>query len=194
LNNEIIQSRDVMLLPEYQIGLISQTGNAYEYRLNDAKYPISKIYEAAVLSGFRNKKDASKQINFLGDENEIVRYWAILGLRSQSSAVLQKYSDEISTAMNDAYPPVVITASAILFQLTGDKEAEEKLKNFCKNENQELALMTINYLLYVDNKQPFVDTIKMVHKNKASAYQIKAACMDLLGSMGLVPNNMENRE
>ena len=55
----------------------------------------------------------------------------------------------------------------------------------------DLALMAINYLLYIDNKSPFIETIKRVHEMKDRNYNVKAACMDFLGSLGLVPNNPE---
>ena len=91
--------------------------------------------------------------------------------------------------MNDEYPPIAITASAIVWQESGSKTAEENLKRYCASENMDLALMAINNLLYMKNKQPFIETIKAVHEMKGRNYNVKAACMDFLGSLGLVPNN-----
>jgi ribosomal protein S8 len=54
--------------------------------------------------------------------------------------------------------------------------------------------MAINYLLYTKNKEPFIETIRAVHKMNDKDYNVKAACMDFLGSLGLVPNNPEYRE
>jgi hypothetical protein len=96
--------------------------------------------------------------------------------------------------MNDEYPPVAVTAAAIAWQRYGNALARETLKRFIANENPDLSLMAINYLLYCDQKQPFIETIKSVHDMTGKAYTIKAACMDFLGSLGLVPNNFENRE
>jgi len=194
MKTEILRSRDVLLLPEYEIGLIPETTTPYEYRLTNQNYPVAEIYKAASLSGFRGKDIAEQQIKLLSSTNKIVRYWAILGLRSQSMEDLKPFSASIIQAMNDSYPPVAVTASAILYQESGNKSAEENLKKQCAGANMDLALMAVNYLLYVDRKQPFAEVIQSVHKMKGSNYNVKAACMDFLGSLKLVPNNPDYRE
>jgi len=194
LKNEVLQARDILFLPEYEIGLISETTTPYEFRLINKNYPIAEIYKAASLSGFRGKEITEQQIKLLSSANKIVRYWAILGLRSQSQKDLKPFSASILRAMNDSYPPVAVTASAISYQEFGNKSAEENLKKQCAGSNMDLALMAVNYLLYVDNKQPFTEVIQSVHKMKGSNYNVKAACLDFLGSMGLVPNNSDFRE
>jgi arylsulfatase A-like enzyme len=194
LRTEVLESRDVMFLPEYEIGLLADTTTAYEFRLNEQNYPLHEIYEAASLSGLRGKEITEKQIKLLADPDKIVRYWAITGLRSQSPEDLNPYSGKIIRAMQDDYPPVAVTASAIAYQEFNHKQAEENLKHYCAEENKDLALMAVNYLLYTDRKDPFVKTIESVHQTEGRTYEIKAACMDFLGSMGLVPNNPDYRE
>ncbi|MFY9150540.1 MAG: sulfatase [Prolixibacteraceae bacterium] len=194
MKTEILQARDVLLLPEYEIGLISEKTTPYEFRLTDKSYPVAQVYDAASLSGFRGKDIAEKQIGLLGNSNKIVRYWAILGLRSQNAEVLRSYPKQISLAMNDPYTPVAVTASAIAFQEFGNETSEENLKKFCIDQNLDISLMAINYLLYIRNKQPFVETIKNVHEKTDRDYNVKAACMDFLGSLGLVENNMKNKD
>jgi hypothetical protein len=54
--------------------------------------------------------------------------------------------------------------------------------------------MAINYLLYLENRQPFAETIREVHQMKDRDYNVRAACMDFLGSLGLVPNTPDYRE
>jgi hypothetical protein len=159
--------------------------------LDDRKYPIEEIYKAASLSGFRGKDITAKQINLLDNSDNIVRYWAMIGLRAQSSKDLKPYSNVIIKAMNDNYPPVAITAAAIAYQEFNNKLAEENLKEFCLNKNNDLALMAINYLLYVKNKQPFIETIQSVRKMKDASYNVKAACLDFLGSLELIPNVLD---
>ena len=194
LTTEVMESRDVMFLPEYEIGLLPDTTTAYEFRLKNKNYPLSEIYDAASLAGFRGEEITRQQIKMLKSLNKIVRYWAVIGLRSQNPVDLKPYSGYILEAMNDAYPPVAITASAIAYQLSGNKSAEENLKLSCAGDNMNLALMAINYLLYIENRQPFVETIRRVHEAEGRDYNVKAACMDFLGSLGLVPNNPDYRE
>jgi len=194
LDEEVMRSRDVMFLPEYEIGLISKTGSPYEFRLDKKKYPLKEIYSAASLSGKRGREVAEKQIQLLKSDNNIVRYWAMIGLRCQHPDILQPYKHEILLAMDDPYAPVAITASAISYQFFNSTSAENKLKAFCKDDNMDLALMAINYLLYTDNKQAFIETISEVHEMPGRTYNVKAACMDFLGSLGLVPNNPDYSE
>ena len=194
LDDEVLNSRDVMFLPEYEVGLISKTTTAYEFRFCDENYPIKEIYKAASLSGKRGPDIAGKLIQLLKNENKIVRYWAAIGLRSQDSTVLKQYKPILLKLMDDQYPPVEITAAAIDYQIFNNEKAEEHLKTWCTSDNKDLALMTINYLLYVTNKQPFIETIKSVHGMNGRVYDVKAACMDFLGSLGIVPNNPDYAE
>lgn len=191
---EMLKSRDVLLLPEYEIGSISGTTTPYEFRLKNKSFPVAEIYKAASLSGFRGKDITAKQIMLLDHANKIVRYWAIIGLRSQSQDDLMPYSGAIINAMSDAYHPVAITAAAIAWQEYSSELAKETLKKYIADENPDLSLMAINYLLYCDQKQQFIETIRTVHDMTGRIYNVKAACMDFLGSLGLVPNNFEYRE
>jgi arylsulfatase A-like enzyme len=194
MKQEILESRDVMFLPEYEIAGLSEKTAAYEFRLGKEKYPLEAIYEVASLAGFRGKEVAAKQIEFLKSPNTIVRYWAILGLRSQNQDILKSFSDVILKSMNDNYPPVSLTSAVIAYEMFSNKTAEENLKKFCAHENLQISLMAINYLLYTKNREPFVETIREVQKMKDCDYNVHAACMDVLGSLGLVPNTPDYRE
>jgi len=193
LKEEVLNSRDIMFLPEFEVALLSDTTTAYEFRRNQENYPLEDIYEVASLSGFRGKEVTAKQVQALESQDKIIRYWAILGLRSQSAENLKPYSDVILQKMNDSYPPVAVTASAIACEIFGNEAATENLKAFCADKDLNISLMAINYLLYTTNKQPFVETIKKVHGMEDRDYNILAACMDFLGSLGLVPNNPDFR-
>jgi hypothetical protein len=178
LKNEIIGSRDVLLLPEYEIGKISENSTPYEFRLDEEAYPISEIYEAASLSGFRGEETAQKQVLLLKYENPFIRYWAIVGLRSQEKVLKEVYKEPIIEALNDSYPPVAVTAAAIAYRSFGNKKAEALLNEFIQQENQDLALMAINYLLYTDNIEPFIESVRNVQNRKTSMYRVTSACAD----------------
>jgi arylsulfatase A-like enzyme len=188
MKNEIIESRDVMLLPEYEINLISKSTTPYEFRLNDNNYPIEKIYEAASLSGMRGNNVTKKQIALLANPNKIIRYWAITGLRSQHPDDLQSYSGEIVNAMEDDYPPVAVTASVIAYDVFENKIAEEKLKLFCANEDKYISHMAMHYLIYVENKQPFINTAREVYRCSPHSDQYaRHAAWCFLDMLGLIP-------
>jgi hypothetical protein len=193
LRSEILGSRDVMFLPEYEVGLLD-TVPAYEFRLNDEKYPLAEIHEAASLSGFRGKDITEKQVKLLSHQVKYMRYWGAIGLVSQKNEDLKSNAEEIIKAMEDDYPPVAVTAAAIAYQEFDNSRAFEKLKKYCDDENLDIALMAINYLKYMDNKEPFAETIKAVRKKPGLNYEIKAASVDFLGILGLVPNTPEYAE
>jgi arylsulfatase A-like enzyme len=193
LKNEILNSRDVMLLPEYEIGLISKKTTPYEFRLNNTNYPIAEIYDAAILSGIRSADIAKKQIELLKSSNKIVRYWAMVGLRSQSKKVLKPYSKIIENAMNDDYSPVAVTAAAVAFECFENKEAINIMNKFCMDKNHEIALMAINYLLYVSDKKPFIETIESLLKNNAE-YKISSAVTDFFVCAGKLENLGDTEE
>jgi hypothetical protein len=189
LDEEVMNSRDVMFLPEYEIAMLSDSTTAYEFRMNEDNYPLEAIYEAASLCGFRGKEETAQQVEWLGNPNNIIRYWAILGLRSQNMNDLKPHSEKIAEMMDDKYPPVAVTASAIIWELENSESSAENLKKFCASKNLNISLMAVNYLLYSDNKEPFVETIRTVHEMEDRDYNVRAACMDFLGSLRLVPNN-----
>lgn len=194
LEMEIVRSRDILFLPEFELGKISRSTTPYEFRLKEEDYPLEVIYKSASLSGFRGKDIAAKQTELLSDPDKIVRYWAALGLRSQSEDDLKPFAGSIIEAINDDYPPVSITASAVAYEYFSNRQAEETLKKFCAGENMDNALMAINYLLYSKNKEPFTETIKSVYEMEGRNYNVRAACLDFLGSLGLVPNTFEYRD
>ncbi|MCX6309715.1 MAG: sulfatase, partial [Bacteroidia bacterium] len=182
LKAEIFQSRDIMLLPENELVEISKTTTPYQFRLDQNKYPLEEIYDAVSLSGFRGKDITAKQIKLLQHSNNVVRYWAMIGLRAQSSKDLKSYKKVIVKAMNDAYQPVAITASAIAYEEFENEEAKENLKNFSFGKNDYFALMAVNYMLYVTNKQPFIETMQKLQTLKGLKYEVKAASLDFLGN------------
>ena len=189
----ILASRDVMFLSEFEIGVISEKTTPYEFRLMPEKYPLEKILSSASLAGFQGKDIAARQVKLLANADKTVRYWAALGLRSQTRAVLAAHRANLVKAMKDNHPPVVITVSAILYDHFKDKTAFSILEGYCKDNNAHLALMAINYLLYVDDPEPFIETVKEVKDRERLDYNISAACKDFLGRLGLIPNNFENR-
>ncbi|WP_321996600.1 sulfatase-like hydrolase/transferase [Draconibacterium orientale] len=194
LDENLLNARDVMFLPEYEIGLISKNTTPYEYRLNKKEYPFEEIYSAASMSGKRGQSFAEKQVKLLNSENRIVRYWAIMGLHSQPAEILEASRQNIEKAMKDDYPLVRIGAAAIAYQQWNNGQAKEILAESCRSENMDIALFAINFLMYIDNKEPFIQTIRGVHDLPNRNYNVKAACMDFLGSLDLVPNNYEFRE
>ncbi|WP_372756146.1 sulfatase [Mariniflexile sp.] len=190
LDMEIQKARDVHFIPEYEIGLISKNETLYEYRMDDDNYPINRVYSAASLSGKQGKNIVEKQIKLLESYNKLERYWAAVGLMSQDVNFIKHHVNHLEKALKNTYPPVAITAAAILYKNFNTDKAFEVLKNFSESDNMDLALMSINYMIYMENKKPFIETIKNVLAMPKRNYNVKAACLDFLGILGLVDNNI----
>lgn len=193
LDDEILTAKDAHFMPEYELGLISKSGNPYEFRLDKTKYPFEEIYKAASLSGKRGEKITRSQVKLLKSENRFVRYWAIVGLRSQKPEFLIPFQQEIKSALDDDYMPVSVYASAIAYENFECAKAENLLKEYSKSENLQIALMAINQLLYVSNKEPFIETIMAVQAMPGRTYTVKAACFDFLGILNLVKNDFDHQ-
>src|SRR5690625_4112639 len=194
LENEILSSKDIMFIPEYELNNISTFGNAYEYRLNNENYPIDKIYKAIKLSGFRGENILLEQVDLLKCENKFVRYWALIGLRSQPSEYLTSHLNSLRKYLEDENEPNVIVAAAILNEISQNKEAEKILRNFISSSDNNLALTAINFVLYSKKKELFIDSIIGKYGDSNSDYKVKAGCLDVLGVLGLIPNTPDFRD
>lgn len=191
LDEHILRSRDVLFLPEYELEKISNSSTPYEFRQEDSNYALEEIYAVAKLAGIRDRAVMLRQLAYMKSENELVRYWAALGLRAQDKESLLPFAERILKNLDDTYPPVSITMAAILYDLNQSKKAEEVLKYSVLNSDKHLALMTINYLIYAENKSPFIDVVTQVYERQKDDYNTSAASKDFLGSLGLVPNNFD---
>lgn len=187
LENKILESRDVLFLPEYEINKISQFTTPYEFRKINDNYPLEDIYKIAFLSGKRSADIAEVQIENLDCPNKYIRFWAILGLRSQPLSILNSLTvdaqQKIMNSMEDDYPPVSLIASVIAYDYYNNELAQKKIKSFIGSRNPMLALMGINYLLYMDNTAPFADVVKEVRNRKNIPPQLEGATLDFLISM-----------
>ncbi|WP_339706747.1 sulfatase [Algoriphagus aquimarinus] len=192
MDAHILMRKDVMFLPEYELEKISATSTPYEFREESSKYPLKEIYSVAKLAGFRNQEVILQQLEYLKSENEIMRYWAALGLMSQDKNLLLPYTEQLSKSLDDSYPPAAITIAAILHELNQSKAAEKLLQESVLSSDRHLALMTINYLIYSSHKEPFIEVVKQVY-DRNGEYNASAASKDFLGSLGLVPNTFEYR-
>ena len=71
-----------------------------------------------------------------------------------------------------------ISIAAVLFDLNEDRQAAEILKTELANENHYLALMTINYLLYLQHPEAFAEQMHSLKDNKALTTDLKMAVRD----------------
>ncbi|SHO59908.1 sulfatase family protein [Algoriphagus zhangzhouensis] len=192
LKAHLLERKDVLMLPEGELDRISKTTSPYEFRESESDFPFEAIYAAAKLSGFRSSEILAQQIDLLESSNPILRYWAAIGLKSQSKEALKANLAELEEKMNDDYPYVSATLASIVYEINQAQESQEILKKSILSEDKHLSLMAINYLLYSEHKSPFIEPIREVYERQGE-YNSAAASKDFLGSLGLIPNDFENR-
>lgn len=192
LKAHLLERKDVLMLPEGELDRISKTTSPYEFRESESDFPFEAIYAAAELSGFRSSEILARQIDLLESSNPILRYWAAIGLKSQSKEALKANLAELEEKVNDDYPYVSATLASIVYEINQGQESQEILKKSILSEDKHLSLMAINYLLYSEHKTPFIEPIREVYERQGE-YNSAAASKDFLGSLGLIPNDFENR-
>lgn len=156
LKANILKERDVLFLPEYEIDKISQTGTAYEYRLDKAKYPLEEIYELASLAGFKDKETLKRQLKALKSENEFVRYWALMGLKSQEN---KTFDNQILSVLDDSYEPNAILAAAMIYEINGSELAKAVLTKAINSPHDHISNLAIQQIMYQPNASDFLEIV-----------------------------------
>lgn len=184
MDTELLKAKDILFMPEYEMAKISKTQTPYEYRLNEFNYNFDEIYKVASLSGKKGDSLAKTQVVYLKHENDIVRYWASIGLMAQDKSVLALYQRELKEALQDNYPPVAITISALLYEKFNNNNAVAILNKYCKSSNEDwtLSLMSVNYMLYFKDRAPFETTVAQLLKRSKLKSYVKSACHDFMDS------------
>ncbi|MHB0755522.1 sulfatase family protein [Polaribacter sp. M15] len=185
MDAELLKAKDIMFMPEYEMAKISERQTPYEYRLKTSEYNFDEIYKVASLSGKKGKDITKAQIAYLKHKNAMVRYWASIGLMSQDKASLQSYQKQLNKSLLDNYPPVSITISALLYQkFDKNNKAIEVLNKYCKSSNQDwqLSLMSINYMLYFKDRKPFETAVVELLERPNLKGHVKSACHDFINS------------
>ncbi|MFZ1752034.1 MAG: sulfatase-like hydrolase/transferase, partial [Saprospiraceae bacterium] len=157
LRNHLIENRDVMFLPESEFDEISKTSTLYEFRKSESNYPIKKIMDAAMLSGFRSKSSCKKQIKLLNDHDQTVQFWAAIGLKSQDKKIIkhqQKNLKKIWATKTIDHASKVILASVINEKL-GDIDGKKYLEQTILGNDADLSWLALQSILYQQNRSDF---------------------------------------
>ncbi|SDG70527.1 sulfatase family protein [Winogradskyella thalassocola] len=188
LKTEILKERDVHFLPEYELGEISKNSTPYQFRMDGEQFDLKNIFEVANLVG--KNDDASQFLKYLKSENEIVRYWASLGLYHLRTNLSLEVLEQMKPYLKDTYSPVLINIAATIYSNSADSKSSEVLKACILDENPHLALSAINYTLYFDDRSAFRSQVTQTY-NTTSVYKVKASCLDFMTLEGMVDNNKQ---
>jgi arylsulfatase A-like enzyme len=189
LQQHLIDQRDIMFLPENNFKEISKSSNLYEFRLSDINYPIDQIVKIAMLSGKNDSYSCKQQINALNHTNETVKYWAAMGLKSQSSTNLTKHKKEIMVASAQANPTVKAVLASALSDKLDDKNATQLLKEIILGDDEHAAYIALQCILYQQNKADFEQSAVffLEKRERMKEYQdAKISAQMLLYTLGKV--------
>lgn len=118
----ILETRDLGLIPEPMMEAIDASGTKtlYSFGQSEADYPLSRILDLAIQASDRNPASRSDFIRALQDENPVIRYWGMVGLR-EPGTFGEAVDDCIEKALADPEPSVRIQA-AIALARDGERE------------------------------------------------------------------------
>jgi len=126
LDEHMLARRDLGLIPEPLMAAINEDESTtiYEFGQSDARYPLKKLLKAANLAALKDPKNMSKLKGFLKDENPIMRYWGIVGLRVLGEGAAPAQA-AVKAALEDDEASVRINAAITLGNLGQRRKALE---------------------------------------------------------------------
>ncbi len=154
---EILKKKDILFLPEYEIAQISKTTTPYQYR---DKLDLKPIYNMAKWSGFRTEKSRKIQIKGLKDDDKFVRYWALLGLKSNVKAITDLEKFALTEILNDAYAPNRIIGASLVAELSDGPVPRKVLVNGIQSNDDDLSNLAIQQIMYQPNAASFLPEIE----------------------------------
>jgi hypothetical protein len=157
----MIESKDVMLIPEFEMQKIDQKTTLYDFSASASNYPIKDVVNAAWLSGQIGKNSIEKQINLLNSKVPTISYWAAIGLKSQPLASLEKYkkqmSDFLTSKSSSAITPVI---ASVFYDFDANKNAFLKLEEICLSEDTYLSWLAFQMMIYSKRKKDYLPIIQ----------------------------------
>lgn len=108
--------RDVGILPESEIHDRSKGSTPYDMALDEAKYPMPRVLEAALAAseGYGAGQQPPVKIEGLKDPDSGVRYWTVMGILMRGESAVTQHAAALRDAMKDPAPSVRIPAAEAL--------------------------------------------------------------------------------
>lgn len=149
LQQEILKNVDTGFAPEQELFRLSKGSTPFEFARNQDHYPLKKILEVNDLV-LQPETAASEIMRHLDDSEGLVRYWAIIGLRTlniDNDAVNEK----LHALLKDEFPSVQIEAAKLLVE-RGDEKAASIIAGHMLSEDEIVVLFACRSFQQVANK------------------------------------------
>ncbi len=163
LTKHLLKSKDANFIPEYTLSELKDENLPYDLRNNKNIYPTSKVINAALLCGMGNKV-IDKQISMLNNKNELVSFWAAVGLFSQHGS-LSAHNDVLTTSLEKlSYLPAKIFLSGALLNSSDNQVATKIINDGLMSNNVYVNLLSMQMLLNIDIEKAKT-FLPVVHKS-----------------------------
>jgi arylsulfatase A-like enzyme len=136
--------RDVGFIPENER---FNTGIApYDFGHDEKLYPFQRILSTADLASFMNPTDIPELKKRMTDENNIVRYWATMGMMIHGENAVSQSEHELIKALSDTSEDVKIAAAWALIKYGNNSKNSEKalalLSEFAQSKDNVFVVMS----------------------------------------------------
>ncbi len=137
-----LQTGDLGFLPEALIAEEAEGLTPWELRHDAERYPIEQVLDAADLVG--RTGEFTRQLELLHDPNAAVRFWAVVGVRTNRQRAAEVV-EAVNQLLQDPAAIVRIEAAVALVQ-QGDARALQVLARELRSENLNVALLAARNL------------------------------------------------
>ncbi len=176
-DDHILKVYDSGFIPEIDLAKIVGHTSIYDYTHSN-NYPLEELLELANKAALRNPNNLSLFIDKLNDPNQIVRYWAIYGIKLLGQDAANNIPI-IKKALNDPSDAVKLIAAELICESSIPDEGIKVLKEELKNSNDLVKLQTINIISNMDKEKAllFKDEISSLMEKadpNSKAYYLRA--------------------
>lgn len=186
----IIETRDAHFIPEYSYAQYADRYIPYTLRQNESIYPVEQVLHAAMLSGM-GKTVIPEQIMLLDDNNDIVNYWAALGL-FVSRKDLSEYKAVLAQKIfSIEYEPAKLYLAGAAYDCFGDDDSRRILEAGMLSGNTAVNKITMQILLNIDLGKSQA-LLPVVHKH-IDIYGNEKSHGDVEYFMNVVLNRLEGK-
>lgn len=162
LREEILKNADTGFAPEPELFRLSKETTPFEFARKQDHYPLKKILAVNDLV-LQPETAAHEMIRHLDDPDGLVRYWAIMGLRT-----LHIDNEEVEKKLNallmDEFPCVQIEAAKLLIE-RGDQKAASTISKHMLSGDEILVLFACRSFQQVAKK------LKQIPPDAHKAYE-----------------------
>lgn len=166
LKQHLIENKDANFIPEYTLSKKQSLQIPYYLRQDKKAYPVQEVIEAALLCG-QGQDVIRKQIQLLEHSNEIVTYWAAMGLFCQQQKMKVYLKELVQTMSVVTYEPARILLAATILNIEENSVAQKIIEEGIMNENKYLSIYALNALVVMDlaKAQHFIPVVQKLNES-----------------------------